>query len=159
MLLTCASMDFTMIFRYQYQWVKINLMEEASRQSSNKFPPLYVYQVMNLMSLFGPLIYAGTYQSSLQRDFSVLERFNSICHVAEDSLHVNLTLWNLGCFAATLSSALSCLVSGSEMFQALCKDKVYPYMSRFGKGYGPKKDPYYSYAAGFVIALIFILIG
>jgi solute carrier family 12 sodium/potassium/chloride transporter 2 len=79
-------------------------------------------QVMELMSLFGPLIYAG-------------------------------------CFAATLSSALSCLVSGPKTFQALCKDHVYPYLTRFGVGYGKSDDPYWSYALGFVIALIFILIG
>lgn len=64
-----------------------------------------------------------------------------------------------GCFAATLSSALSCLVSGPKTFQALCKDKVYPYTTKFGIGYGKSDDPYWSYAIGFVIALIFILIG
>ncbi|ODM98389.1 Bumetanide-sensitive sodium-(potassium)-chloride cotransporter [Orchesella cincta] len=80
------------------------------------------FQVMGLMSAFGPIIYAG-------------------------------------CFAATLSSALSCLVSGPKMFQALCKDKVYPYMTRFGVGYGKADDPYWSYAIGFVVALIFILIA
>lgn len=64
-----------------------------------------------------------------------------------------------GCFAATLSSALSCLVSGPKTFQALCKDKVYPYLTKCGVGYGKADDPYWSYAIGFVIALIFILIG
>jgi len=64
-----------------------------------------------------------------------------------------------GCFAATLSSALSCLVSGPKTFQALCKDKVYPYLSKFGIGYGKSDDPYWSYILGFIVALTFILIG
>jgi solute carrier family 12 sodium/potassium/chloride transporter 2 len=81
-----------------------------------------LFQVMQLMSAFGPLIYAG-------------------------------------CFAATLSSALSCMVSGAKTFQALCKDKVYPYLTKFGVGYGKTDDPYWSYALGFLIAVIFILIG
>ncbi|XP_021955574.1 bumetanide-sensitive sodium-(potassium)-chloride cotransporter [Folsomia candida] len=80
------------------------------------------YQVMQLVSAFGPVIYAG-------------------------------------CFAATLSSALSCMVSGAKTMQALCKDKVYPYLTKFGIGYGKTDDPYWSYAVGFLIAVIFILIA
>jgi solute carrier family 12 sodium/potassium/chloride transporter 2 len=64
-----------------------------------------------------------------------------------------------GCFAATLSSALSCMVSGPKTFQALGKDEVYPYLTRFGTGYGKGDEPYWSYSLGFLIALIFILIA
>jgi solute carrier family 12 sodium/potassium/chloride transporter 2 len=77
---------------------------------------------MELVSIFGPLIYAG-------------------------------------CFAATLSSALACLVSAPKVFQALCKDKLYPYIEWFGKGYGKNNEAFRAYVLTFVIALCFILIG
>ena len=64
-----------------------------------------------------------------------------------------------GCFAATLSSALACLVSAPKIFQALCKDNLYPYIGIFGKGFRKNNDPFYAYAVAFVIALAFILIG
>ncbi|PSN39491.1 Solute carrier family 12 member 2 [Blattella germanica] len=65
------------------------------------------FQVMELASAFGPLIYAG-------------------------------------CFAATLSSALASLVSAPKVFQALCKDQLYPYITWFAKGYGKNNEPYYN---------------
>ncbi|XP_075227429.1 sodium chloride cotransporter 69 isoform X2 [Lycorma delicatula] len=79
-------------------------------------------QVIELVSAFGPLIYAG-------------------------------------CFAATLSSALASLVSAPKIFQALCNDKLYPYLSWFGKGYGKNNEPVRGYILTFFIALCFILIG
>ncbi|XP_068207852.1 bumetanide-sensitive sodium-(potassium)-chloride cotransporter-like [Palaemon carinicauda] len=79
-------------------------------------------QVMELVSIFGPLIYAG-------------------------------------CFAATLSSALASLVSAPKVFQALCKDKLYPVIEFFAKGYGEGDEPYRGFALTFVISLIFTLIA
>jgi solute carrier family 12 sodium/potassium/chloride transporter 2 len=80
------------------------------------------YQVMTLVSAFGPLNYAG-------------------------------------CFAATLSSALACFVSAPKIFQALCNDKIFPYLHVFGKGYGKNQEPLRAYALAFAIALACILIG
>ncbi len=80
------------------------------------------YQVMTLVSAFGPLNYAG-------------------------------------CFAATLSSALACFVSAPKLFQALCRDKLFPYLHVFGKGYGKNDEPLRAYALTFVIALACVLIG
>lgn len=80
------------------------------------------FQVMELVSAWGPLIYAG-------------------------------------CFAATLSSALASLVSAPKVFQALCNDKLYPYLEFFGKGYGKNNEPVRGYVLTFIIALAFILIG
>ena len=77
---------------------------------------------MELVSGFGPLIYAG-------------------------------------CFAATLSSALASLVSAPKVFQALCKDGLYPYISWFAKGYGKNNEPVRGYLLTFFIATAFILIG
>ena len=64
-----------------------------------------------------------------------------------------------GCFAATLSSALASFVSAPKVFQALCNDKLYPYLEYFGKGYGKNNEPVRGYVLTFVIALAFILIG
>uniref|UniRef100_A0A1B6I7U9 SLC12A transporter C-terminal domain-containing protein n=2 Tax=Homalodisca liturata TaxID=320908 RepID=A0A1B6I7U9_9HEMI len=80
------------------------------------------FQVMELVSAFGPLIYAG-------------------------------------CFAATLSSALASLVSAPKVFQALCKDKLYPYVECFGKGYGKNGEPIRGYILTFFIAICLILVG
>lgn len=80
------------------------------------------FQIMELVSLFGPLIYAG-------------------------------------CFAATLSSALASLVSAPKVFQALCNDKLYPYIEYFGKGYGKNNEPVRGYVLTFFISIVFIQIG
>ncbi|KAH8371230.1 hypothetical protein KR093_006675 [Drosophila rubida] len=80
------------------------------------------FQVIELVSGFGPLIYAG-------------------------------------CFAATLSSALASLVSAPKVFQALCKDELYPKIVWFAKGYGKNNEPVRGYVLTFVIATAFILIG
>ncbi|XP_067646757.1 bumetanide-sensitive sodium-(potassium)-chloride cotransporter isoform X2 [Eurosta solidaginis] len=80
------------------------------------------FQVIELVSGFGPLIYAG-------------------------------------CFAATISSALASLVSAPKVFQALCKDELYPKIVWFAKGYGKNNEPVRGYVLTFVIAVAFILIG
>ncbi|KAM8708845.1 hypothetical protein ACLKA7_015762 [Drosophila subpalustris] len=80
------------------------------------------FQVIELVSGFGPLIYAG-------------------------------------CFAATLSSALASLVSAPKVFQALCKDELYPKIVWFAKGYGKNNEPVRGYVLTFIIASAFILIG
>lgn len=64
-----------------------------------------------------------------------------------------------GCFAATLSSALASLVSAPKVFQALCKDKLYPKIEWFAKGFGKNNEPLRGYVLTFVIAVAFILIG
>ncbi|XP_058839073.1 bumetanide-sensitive sodium-(potassium)-chloride cotransporter-like isoform X2 [Topomyia yanbarensis] len=80
------------------------------------------FQVMELVSAFGPIIYAG-------------------------------------CFAATLSSALASLVSAPKVFQALCKDKLYPKIGWFGKGFGKNNEPVRGYILTFIISVAVILIG
>lgn len=80
------------------------------------------FQVMSLVSGFGPLISAGI-------------------------------------FSATLSSALASLVSAPKVFQALCKDNIYPSLQVFAKGYGKNNEPLRGYMLTFVIALGFILIA
>ncbi|XP_054629510.1 solute carrier family 12 member 2-like [Dunckerocampus dactyliophorus] len=80
------------------------------------------FQVMSLVSAFGPLITAGI-------------------------------------FSATLSSALASLVSAPKVFQALCKDNIYPGLGVFAKGYGKNNEPLRGYVLTFCIGLAFILIA
>nr|XP_033784861.1 solute carrier family 12 member 2 [Geotrypetes seraphini] len=64
-----------------------------------------------------------------------------------------------GIFSATLSSALASLVSAPKVFQALCKDNIYPGLEMFAKGYGKNNEPLRGYLLTFFIALGFILIA
>lgn len=83
---------------------------------------LYDSQVMELVSAFGPLVYAGI-------------------------------------FAATLSSALASLVSAPKVFQALCKDRIFPHIHIFAKGYGKSNEPRRGYLLACAIALGCVAIG
>uniref|UniRef100_A0A3B5BID7 Solute carrier family 12 member 3-like n=1 Tax=Stegastes partitus TaxID=144197 RepID=A0A3B5BID7_9TELE len=64
-----------------------------------------------------------------------------------------------GVFAASLSSALGFLVSAPKVFQCLCRDKIYPYIGFFAKGYGKNDEPLRAYVLCYVIAVAFILIA
>lgn len=77
---------------------------------------------MQLMSVWGPLIYAG-------------------------------------CFAATLSTALTNLLSVPRLIQALGQDRIYPWLFYFSKGYGKSGEPYRGYVLTFGVAALFLLIG
>ncbi|XP_029163832.1 bumetanide-sensitive sodium-(potassium)-chloride cotransporter isoform X2 [Nylanderia fulva] len=80
------------------------------------------YSVMQLMSVWGPLIYAG-------------------------------------CFAATLSTALTNLLSVPRLIQALGQDRIYPWLFFFSKGYGKSGEPYRGYVLTFAVAALFLLIA
>lgn len=87
-----------------------------------KYGLMNYYEVMETVSAFGPIIYAGI-------------------------------------FAATLSSALASLVSAPKVFQALCKDRLFPHLHVFAKGFGKNNEPRRGYALAFVIALACVAIG
>ncbi|VDK47182.1 unnamed protein product [Cylicostephanus goldi] len=80
------------------------------------------YQIMEMESMWGPLITAGI-------------------------------------FAATLSSALASLVSAPKVFQAVCKDRLFPKIDYFAKGYGKNEEPRRAYGLTFIIAMAIIAIG
>ncbi|KAM7362982.1 sodium potassium chloride cotransporter [Cochliomyia hominivorax] len=80
------------------------------------------YSIMQLMSLWGPLIYAG-------------------------------------CFAATLSTALTNLLSVPRLVQALGIDQIYPGLIFFSKPYGKHGEPYRGYVLTYLISAAFLLIG
>ncbi|XP_011501774.1 PREDICTED: bumetanide-sensitive sodium-(potassium)-chloride cotransporter [Ceratosolen solmsi marchali] len=80
------------------------------------------YAMMQLMSVWGPFIYAG-------------------------------------CFAATLSTALTNLLSVPRLIQALGQDRIYPGLIYFSKSYGKSGEPYRGYVLTFFVAALFLLIA
>ncbi|XP_030832126.1 solute carrier family 12 (sodium/potassium/chloride transporters), member 2 isoform X1 [Strongylocentrotus purpuratus] len=64
-----------------------------------------------------------------------------------------------GIFAASLSSALASLVSAPKVFQAVCKDKIFPKIEYFAHGVGAGDEPKRAYVLTFFIAAAFIAIG
>jgi solute carrier family 12 sodium/potassium/chloride transporter 2 len=64
-----------------------------------------------------------------------------------------------GCFAATLSSAIASLVGAPRVLQALAKDRLYPGIFMFSKGFGANNDPVNGYCLVFVLAFLCIMIG
>ncbi|CAI2352393.1 unnamed protein product [Caenorhabditis sp. 36 PRJEB53466] len=64
-----------------------------------------------------------------------------------------------GIFAATLSSALASLVSAPKVFQAVCKDRLFPKIGYFAKTYGKNEEPKRAYILGFFLAMGIIAIG
>lgn len=64
-----------------------------------------------------------------------------------------------GIFASTLSSALASFVGAPKTFQAVCKDKLFPKIEFFAKGYGAGNEPRRGYVLAFIIAVAFIAIG
>ncbi|KAG5681039.1 hypothetical protein PVAND_010505 [Polypedilum vanderplanki] len=80
------------------------------------------YSVMQLMSVWGGLIYAG-------------------------------------CWAATLSTALTNLLSVPRLVQALGVDRIYPGVIFFSKPYGKTGEPYRGYVLVFFVSATFLLIA
>ncbi|XP_069138300.1 LOW QUALITY PROTEIN: solute carrier family 12 member 1-like [Argopecten irradians] len=64
-----------------------------------------------------------------------------------------------GIFSATLSSALASLVGAPKVFQALGKDKLFPLIGFFAKGYGRSGEPRRGYLLAFFICLAMTCIG
>uniref|UniRef100_A0A182PIC3 Bumetanide-sensitive sodium-(Potassium)-chloride cotransporter n=1 Tax=Anopheles epiroticus TaxID=199890 RepID=A0A182PIC3_9DIPT len=64
-----------------------------------------------------------------------------------------------GCFAATLSSALTNLMSVPRIIQALGADRLYPGLTFFAKGYGKRKEPYRAYALVLGVSVLFVLLA
>lgn len=64
-----------------------------------------------------------------------------------------------GCFAATLSTALTNLLSVPRLIQALGIDKIYPGLIFFSKGYGKHGEPYRGYVLTFFVSAAFLIIG
>uniref|UniRef100_A0A8C7XRC7 Solute carrier family 12 member 3 n=1 Tax=Oryzias sinensis TaxID=183150 RepID=A0A8C7XRC7_9TELE len=101
---------------------------------------------------------------TLGYDFSICEEGGCKYGLMNDFQVMSLVsafspLISAGIFSATLSSALASLVSAPKVFQALCKDNIYPGLSVFAKGYGKNNEPLRGYVLTFCIGLAFILIA
>lgn len=64
-----------------------------------------------------------------------------------------------GIFSATLSSALASMVGAPKVFQALGKDKLFPFLKFFAKGYGKGNEPRRGYILTFFICVAMVCIG
>lgn len=64
-----------------------------------------------------------------------------------------------GCWAATLSTALTNLLSVPRLIAALGVDRIYPGLIYFAKPYGRAGEPYRGYVLTFFVSLAFLLIG
>ncbi|XP_075979931.1 bumetanide-sensitive sodium-(potassium)-chloride cotransporter-like [Anticarsia gemmatalis] len=62
-----------------------------------------------------------------------------------------------GCWAATLSTALTNLLSVPRLIQALGVDRIYPGLIFFSKPYGKHGEPYRGYVLVFFVSFIFLL--
>ncbi|XP_062565701.1 bumetanide-sensitive sodium-(potassium)-chloride cotransporter-like [Armigeres subalbatus] len=65
----------------------------------------------------------------------------------------------IGCWAATLSTALTNLLSVPRLIQALGIDRIYPGLIFFSKGYGKHSEPYRGYVLVFLVSFAFIMIA
>jgi solute carrier family 12 (sodium/potassium/chloride transporter), member 2 len=62
-----------------------------------------------------------------------------------------------GCFAATLSTALTNLLSVPRLIQALGTDRIFPGLIFFSKGYGKENEPYRGYVLTCIISILFLV--
>lgn len=94
------------------------------------------FQIIELVSGFGPLIYAGCFAATLSSALASLVSAPKVFQVRmskkndPDSLDFMLDL----------------------LLQALCKDELYPKIVWFAKGYGKNNEPVRGYVLTFIIA-------
>ncbi|GFS24832.1 solute carrier family 12 member 1-like [Elysia marginata] len=108
-----------------------------------------------------------------ERDYSYTREFVGNCSLVSSGCKYGLlhsyqavemvAAWGplvlAGIFSATLSSALASLMSAPKVFQALCKDKIFPFLVYFGVGYGPSDSPRRAFILCFFIAFGFQMIA
>ncbi|CAH1721404.1 bumetanide-sensitive sodium-(potassium)-chloride cotransporter-like isoform X1 [Aphis gossypii] len=81
----------------------------------------------------------------------------------DENVMQTISLWPyliyLGCFAATLSTALTALIAVPKILQRMGQDDIYPFLKYLSKGYGKSNEPYRAHILAIVISSIFLLIG
>uniref|UniRef100_A0A1I7RP02 Solute carrier family 12 member 3 n=1 Tax=Bursaphelenchus xylophilus TaxID=6326 RepID=A0A1I7RP02_BURXY len=95
---------------------------QCAQNSTCPYGLMNYFQIIEMGSLWGPLITAGILTSSL-------------------------------------SSALASLVGAPKVFQAVCNDKLFPYIKYFAKTFGKDEEPRRAYALTFIICCLIIGIG
>ncbi|XP_027848383.2 bumetanide-sensitive sodium-(potassium)-chloride cotransporter-like [Aphis gossypii] len=81
----------------------------------------------------------------------------------DKNLMQSISLWPItiyfGCFGATISTALTALISVPKLLQRMGQDDVYPLLKYLAKGYGKSKEPYRAHIFAMILSSILLIIG
>ncbi|XP_029347410.1 bumetanide-sensitive sodium-(potassium)-chloride cotransporter-like isoform X2 [Acyrthosiphon pisum] len=81
----------------------------------------------------------------------------------DNNLMQSISLWPItiyfGCFGATISTALTALISVPKLLQRMGQDDVYPLLKYLAKGYGKSKEPYRAHVFAMLVSSILVIIG
>jgi amino acid transporter len=80
--------------------------------------------------------------------------YNSMKHVARVEW-----LIDVGVIAATLSSAMASFLGAPRILQSMAKDRIFPLLTPFAKGWGPLENPRRGVILSGIIALVTIGLG
>ncbi|MGD2029177.1 MAG: amino acid permease [Desulfobacterales bacterium] len=105
---------------------------------------------ISILVYFGAaLVFAGVLSNEiLMKDYGAMKR------VARFSV-----LIDAGVVAATLSSAMASFLGAPRILQSLAKDRIFPFLLSFAKGYGPTENPRRGVLLSSAIALATISMG
>ena len=103
-----------------------------------------------MVSGWGPIIIAGIFAATLSSALASLVSAPKIFQVRTEGVHDGITI------LVALPVIGTCL---SLILQAVCKDRIFPHIHVFAKGYGPSEEPRLAYFLTYAIAICFVLIG
>lgn len=64
-----------------------------------------------------------------------------------------------GCWGATISTALTALISVPKLLQRMGQDEVYPLLKYLAKGYGVTQEPYRAHVFAMFVSSVLLIIG
>ncbi len=128
-----ACTDHPMTNRYDYELRIISLVNSLNM----KFP----MQTLSKISYTGYLVYAGCFAATLSSAIASLVGAPRVLQVWRKKTFFSRNYWSI------------------SQFQALGKDRLYPHMHFFAKGYGANKDPLRGYVLVFFVALAMTMVG
>ncbi|XP_045427076.1 solute carrier family 12 member 2 isoform X2 [Pipistrellus kuhlii] len=137
-----------------YVGIAVSVGSCVVRDATGNINDTIVTELTNCTSAACKLNFDFSYCESNPCSYGLMNNFQVMSMVSGFA-----PLISAGIFSATLSSALASLVSAPKIFQALCKDNIYPAFQMFAKGYGKNNEPLRGYILTFLIALGFILIA
>lgn len=111
------------------------------------------FEVIELVSIFGPLIYAGCFAATLSSALASLVSAPKVFQVS--FLSVFLIYMKLVFFFYCEINYFIDVNYHQHFFfsQALCKDKLYPKIEWFARGYGKNNEPVRGYILTFIISI------
>ncbi|VVC37173.1 SLC12A transporter, C-terminal,Amino acid permease/ SLC12A domain [Cinara cedri] len=82
---------------------------------------------------------------------------------SDENLMQSISLWPIsiyfGCFGATISTALTALISVPKLLQRMGQDEVYPLLKYLAKSYGSNQEPYRAHVLAMIISSSLLVIG